>query len=50
MEVERRREQPMEEQEGNCSHIPHEEEELAQEENAADEELRVPLHHTLPDG
>jgi len=50
MEVERRSEQPGEEQEGNCSHIPQEEEELTQEANVAGEELRVPLHQTLPDG
>lgn len=50
MEVERSSEQPVAEQEGNCSHIPQEEEELVQDPSAADEELRDPLHQTLPDG
>jgi hypothetical protein len=48
--VERRREQREEEQEGKCSQIPHDEEELEQDADEAEEELRVPLHQTLPDG
>jgi hypothetical protein len=50
IEVERRSEHPEEEQDGNCSHIPQEEEEVAQVADAAEDELRVLLHQMLPKG
>lgn len=50
MEAERRREQWVVAHEGNCSHIPQEEEAVVQDAYAAEDEFRVPLHQTFPDG
>jgi hypothetical protein len=50
IEVARRSEQPMVEQEGNWSHTPQEEEEVTHNADEAEDELRVPLHQTLPEG